>query len=226
MNFKSHFFYWIFPGSVVLLLIAMYFSGNQLLMWILAPESNRELGLLESLQHLLLLIMAVVLGQHAWKSSFAQQRTLFAVVSAGTIFVLLEELNYFTHYWWAIQGREWHTMPKINVHNQGDLSDMFKDAGDIFLVSFFALFPLTAARSQNRWVSYFRPSRLFVLSLLTALLTSRLAHFLEENHAPANNYFSTSMGEYRELFVYWIWLLYCWVLTRYRQWPQAAEGRL
>jgi len=223
MSFKQHFVYWIFPTTVVSLLIAMYFSQQPTLMWIMAPEVNRELGLLESLQHLLLLIMAIVWARAAWKSQIGTERALYILIGAGTAFVLLEELNYFTHYWWAINGWDFDTLPGINVHNKGDLSDNFKDAGDIFLIGFFVLFPLAAARIDNAWVNYLRPSRMFILALICALLTSRMAHFLEESYAPENNYFSANIGEYRELFVYWIWLLYSWILTQYRQWPLKAK---
>ncbi len=223
MNIKQHIVYWGIPTVVVSSLIAMYFSGNDTLMWNMAPEVNRELGLLESLQHLLLLVMAIVFARAAWRSQISLERALFTVVSLGMVFVLLEELNYFTHYWWAINGWYFATMPGVNVYSKGDVSDNFKDAGDIFLVTFFVLFPLVAARINNAWVKYLHPSRMFILAIIIAVLTSRMAHFLDENYAPQNNYFTDSMGEYRELFVYWIWLTYSWVLTHYRQWPLAQD---
>lgn len=216
--------FWVLPTAVVFTLIAMYFSTNPTLMSIVAPQANRELGLLESLQHILLLIMAIVMGRAAWKSQITTERLLYAVVCLGALFVLLEELNYFTHYWWAINGWDFDTMPGVNVHNKGDVSDTFKNTGDTFLVLFFVLFPLLAARVDNAWVRYLRPTRMFILSLLFAVLMSQLAHFLDENHAPLNNYFTNSMGEYRELYVYWIWLLYCWILTHYRKWPMANKS--
>lgn len=223
MTFKQHLVFWALPTGILLALAAMYFSGHSTLMWLVAPEINRELGLLESFQHLLLLIMAILLARHAWRSGIPGERKLFALVAAGTTFVFLEELNYFTHYWWAINGWDWSTRPSVSVHNQGDLSDIFKDLGDIFLVVFFVIFPLAAAKVENVWVKYLRPSRMFILSLLAAVLTSELVHFLDDNHPPQNNYLLGAFGEFREFFIYWIWLLYSWNLIQEQQWPVQDE---
>lgn len=215
------FVYWILPSVLLLIMIAMYFSGQPVLMSIVAPQFNRELGLLESVQHLMLLAISLMLFARIRHARESKEKLLFGVLLAGAVFLLLEELNYGTHYWYAITGQDWETKPIMSVHNQGDLSDIFKDTGDAVLLIFFVGFALLGGKLENKWAEYFRPQKMFVVSIICAILVSRVAHYLNQHYPPANNYFVQNMGEFREMFVYYIGLVYCWILCRNRKWPAS-----
>ncbi len=225
INWGKHFVYWIAPSLAIGVMIAMYLSDVRWLMTLVAPEVNRELGLLEGLQNLGLLLIIGLTAWRSYRSEAALERGLFLVFVAGSLFMLLEELDYGTHYWWAIQGWEMDTRPTVNIHNyQGDrYLDWFKKGGDALMVLWFVVFPWATLRSRNRWVRFLRPDRLFTLSLIAAALLSDAAHHLDDNFAPTPDYLTAAIGEFRELFTYYIWLLYLGTLTRLRSWP--GDGR-
>jgi hypothetical protein len=226
VNWGKHFVYWIAPSLAISVLVAMYFSNVRWLMTIVAPEVNRELGLLEGLQNLVLLLIIGLTVRRAYHSDAALERGLFLAFVAGSLFMLLEELEYGTHYWWLIQGWDMDARPTVSIHNyQGDrYLDWYKKGGDALMAVWFVIFPWVAARSRNRWLRFLRPSRSFILPLIAAVLLSDVAHYLSDNFPPTPNYLDATIGEFRELFTYYIWLLYLGTLTRLRTWPDDGAG--
>lgn len=227
MNWRSHLLYWIIPTLVLAGLVAMYFSNVNWLMSVLAPQFNRELGLLESLQNVLLVAIIGIVGWRMLNSSFPMERKFFALILAGSVFMLLEELDYGTHYWWLLSGGDISQQPKFSLHNIDNdrYLDVFKIGGDIVMALWFVIFAWAGARSRNVWIGLLRPSRMFTLALLAAILVSDTAHYLEETVPPKPNYLTTSIGEFRELFTYYIWLLYLGTLALHRAWPQSQQAR-
>lgn len=222
LNWRAHLIYWIAPTVVIGALIGMYFSDIGWLMSLLAPQISRELGLLESLQNLALL---GIIGMAGWRAfhAHASERVFFSLIVAGGVFMLLEELDYGTHYLWAITGWDPASRPVLNVHNKGDASDSFKNVGNIILVLWFVIFPFAGRRFDSAWVRFLRPPRQFSLAVLASFLLSDAAHWLEENAAPTPHYLPDSMSEFRELFTYYIGLLYVAILVRFRGWPGWAS---
>ena len=219
-SMPAHLVYWIFPTTVVAALMAMHFSGHPTLGGILAPRFNRELGLLENLQHAILLVVLALAATRARRATARLERAVFAVVAAGAAFMFLEEVDYGTHWWNAIHGRGDDYVP-FSVHNTGRNSDKFKKAGDATMIAFFAIFPLAAWKPWNRWIEFFRPSAWFLTSLAAMLLLSETAHALNDRGFAAESPIRDSMSEFRELFVYYVWLVYLTGLTR-RPWPAPA----
>lgn len=223
LNWRAHLLYWVIPVVVIGIMIAMYFSGIGWLMSIVAPVFSREFGLLENLQALLI---AAIIGMAGWRGlhSHSAQRIFFILVAAGSLFMLLEELDYGTHFLWAIQGWDPATRPVINIHNQGDATDKFKHAGDVILVLWFVIFPFTGRWLNGAWVRFLRPSRMFVLSVLAAYLLSRLTHWLNANMAPSPNPLDTGISEFRELFTYYIAFFYIATLAFARRWSHRRTA--
>lgn len=224
MNLRSHFLYWLLPTAVILALLGMYFSNVPWLMEILAPQVNRELGLLENLQNAVLIAIIVMMIVRAWDVAYPLERTFFGLVAAAGVFILLEELDYGTHFWWAIHGLDWGTRPVLNVHNQGENSDRFKFVGNLLLGVFFVILPWFRFAAHRVWLRFLQPNRWFLLSIVAMVLLSQLAHTLEEAVPPEPNYLDNSMSEYRELFTYYVWMLYFGALAFRRAWPGATSG--
>ncbi|MAA73502.1 MAG: hypothetical protein CMN28_02190 [Salinisphaeraceae bacterium] len=223
MKISSHIIFWVLPVAVCAALLGLYLSEIPVLMALTAPEFNREFGLLENFQNLLLLGILGCAFYGAKGSIDWLARSLFGFVAAGAVFVLLEELDYGTHHWWWINGWDMATRPGFNIHNQGDNSDLMKDTSDILLVLMFLVFPWLGRKSDNVWIRYFRPSRLFNLSLIASMLFADVAHYIGDHHPPQNHYLAPNIGEFRELFTYYIWFLYIGTLTLYRAWPGGRE---
>ena len=226
MDFRSHFVYWMLPGAVILVLLGMYFSDVPWLMEILAPRINRELGLLENLQNAVLVALIAMMAIRVRRSRQALEYGFFGLIGAASVFFLLEDLDYGTHFWWALHGLDWDTRPVLNIHNQGENSDRFKFVGNLLLGVFFVLLPWLRFPPRRVWLRFLQPNRRFLLSMLAMVLLSRLAHYLEETVPPEPNYLDNSISEYRELFTYYVWALYFGILAFRREWPggEAAAG--
>lgn len=219
---KEHLVHWVLPTMLVGGLMAMHFSADPTLGSILAPQFNRELGLLENLQHAILLVILGLAVARARRAGDRLERALFALVAAGATFMFLEEIDYGTHWWNALHGRGDDYVP-FSVHNTGANSDRFKALGDAAMIGVFAVFPLLAMRSTNRWVAFFRPSVWFLTSLVAMLVLSKTAHLLNDRGFAGGSSIRDSLSEFRELFVYYVWLVYFLELTRKRAWPGTAD---
>lgn len=218
---RKHVVYWVLPTMLVGGLMAMHFSADPTLGNVVAPRFNRELGLLENLQHAILLVilgLAVARARRAHRAMDRLERAAFAIVAAGATFMFLEEIDYGTHWWNAFHGRADDYVP-FSVHNTGRNSDKFKKAGDATMIAFFGVFPLAAWRPWNRWIELFRPSAWFLTSLGAMLVLSEIAHELNDRGFRGGSPIRDSLSEFRELFVYYVWLVYFLDLARKRARP-------
>jgi len=202
------------PAVVNLLLIGMYYSGNTALQRIVSPdlpdrEYDREFGLLENLQNLLLLatiavaIAAVVRKRERW------QRVLFAVIVAGTTVVLLEEIDYGLHYYEYLRGTSPQEIADVRgMHNVENVNDL-KKAIDVGVTLLFVVLPVVLRRSTHPLVVYFRPTLWYAATLvLMAVLSKLVAHPLENRGFGGSGTLFGNVSEFRELTLYYLALLY------------------
>lgn len=204
VDWKKLNIYLFVPLLLTAILAGMYFSHIILLQRLVCPklpplpaDSWREFGLLENVQNLLLLFMVLVLLAGVWRSTEKLQRIGFALVAAFTLFVLLEEVDYFTHWYRYFTSDiefEWFRpvplgelmaladandeVANFSLHNQGDMIKVFKFIGDFTIVFLFVLIPLVAPFIDNRYVRYAAPDRYAILTAVMMLLTSKLIHLI------------------------------------------------
>lgn len=227
-SFKAHLLYWILPSLIILLWIGLYFSGDPDLQRLSVPPwpENREFGGLENTQNVVLLIMLGMVVAGALRARASRERAVMLFFSAGVLFIFLEEIDYGLHYLDHIRGIEHHEARKVrNIHNQGDLTDVFKTISDTILVLWFFVLPWVVNERSNVWLRYFSPARMCSIAVVVMLLLSRFAHYLQDAGMGRVNgvegQLSTNISEFRELFVYWIWMLYFHRLVFRRQWPET-----
>lgn len=212
--------HFIAPMAVMCALIAMCYSGVRWLETIvvmphlegIAPASRRELGLLETLHNVLILIafIAAVRGVIRTRVPFA--RAVFAVFAAGSLFMLLEEMDYGLHYYEWIAGVAPENSVEVrNLHNQG-ISSPMKTAGNLLQILGFVVAPLALWRVRSPWVRYLVPSPYFLLTMLCALITSRIGHTFEFRAEAIG--FENNIGEFRETVTYYMAMLYVMQLAR------------
>jgi hypothetical protein len=223
MTRREHVDYWILPSLVTGLLIAAYFSGVPWLASIVSPPANRELGLLENLQNVVLIAVMVVACRGIARAPSFLPKLGFAFILLVSAFLILEEINYGQHYWNALHGIDQVELKKaLSIHNVGDNSNRFKRAGDAVIVLFFVVLPLVGAHRGPEKFRYFVPPRPIITSVVAMLVLSQLAHVLNER-ADVQGSLGKSISEFRELFTYYIGLLYVSELALRRQWPVASH---
>jgi hypothetical protein len=263
--------YVLIPLTLTTILAAMYFSHILVLHRLVSPklppllaDSWREFGLLENAQNILLLVMVVVLLVGVWRATEKLQRLAFCLVALFTLFVFLEEVDYFTHwhaYLTAEENIRWFDpMPleqllaladeneeatNFNLHNQGEMTKIFKIVGDFTIISLFVLLPLIAPYIRNRYVRYAAPEHYTILTCVLMLVMSKLIHqigkvdefLFKAVHivSKLDQYYlsnsilggweptmelgsiSSNLSEFRELNMYYLFMVYLIVLVFYRR---------
>jgi hypothetical protein len=208
--------YGALPFAVGLLFVALYFSGVELLQAIASPASEREFGLIENTQNLVLLA-AVVLCWRAGMRETERGWRLFLRLAALACFVLfMEEIDWGDHYWSVLTGSERPAGEHFNLHNRWDINRWLKKVVDVGFVVFFVLLPLGAKKLPARFRPLL-PDLHSALTLLGGLLVSQIAHWLDDAGWTHNLSLHNNISEFREVFTYWLGLLYLWELTRRRR---------
>jgi hypothetical protein len=221
----------VLPGVMSLLLIALYFSGNDYLQQWVAPKidnmplfSAREFGALEILQNILLLGIVFYAARCLVAAGdwWVKLAALFLVMVS--VFTFLEEIDYGIHvveYFTGEYGsldpegwnRNWHNKTGADgVQNVG----MVKLVAKIGLLSGFVLAPLLLFSSRNRTIRMLLPSRWTIATVVLIALLSVLAHYLDDAGysvicgEPGNLH--KNISEFRELNMYYLMLVYVAVL--------------
>ncbi|MDH3903302.1 MAG: hypothetical protein OEU84_11895 [Xanthomonadales bacterium] len=223
--------YVVLPAAISLLLMAMYFSGNAFLQSIVAPDlknmplfSSREFGALEMLQNFFLLCIIFYSLRCSIAAKDAVVKVFALLLIFVSVFVLLEEIDYgapFIEYITGVHGslaqetwdRNWHN--KTNASGVQNVSYL-KLISNFGLLTGFVLAPLLLSSSRNRTLRLLVPSRWMIATAVLIVLLSLLAHYLDDaGHSiiagnPGN--LDKNISEFRELNMYYLFLLYLAIL--------------
>lgn len=221
--------YVLLPAAAALVLLAAYYAGVPGLADIVAPAVNRELGLLEHAQALVLGALTVTTvraaGRAAPGTTARHGWLVAAAVAAG---VLLEELDYGRHHALLLAGRPeaWSAVPPPALHNRPvgrdhEVVDYLKAAANVGLALWFVLLPLVrrfgalrgsaAWQIVSRWVAPWLPSAWSAATVLVFVGVSRLAHALQDATRAAGagpRALDGNVSEFGELIVYYLVALY------------------
>lgn len=247
-QYKKWLVYGVVPTATMLLLVGMYFSHIVALQRIVCPKlpplpvnSWREFGLLEMLQNVCLMTMAGALLYGVVKLRNLRERAACALLCLFVLFVLGEEIDYGTHFYrffttergtgwfapvtqWApgvLENTAWDA-PNVNLHNRGDLTDLFKHAADTILFVLFVLFALAGPRISRPWLKRLAPDRFAILTVFLMVVLNLITHGLGEHEEHIFEkamragqtipwevgVITNNLSEFRELIVYYLFMVY------------------
>jgi hypothetical protein len=220
----------IIPCAINLLLVGMYFSGIPLLAHIIVPDmpevaQRREFGLMENLQNIYLLAMAVMgawairIKPIAWEKAVAALYTIFAA------FVFLEEIDYGLHWIEYLNGTppgEFIPVEGRNWHNEGDRTSIMKDLVTVSCILLFVIAPFAFRNSNNRLIRYLLPAKQYAAGFLGIVLISRLAHYLRDLDLGADG-IKQNVGEFRELGMYYLYMIWSYTIIFKRKLAKATD---
>jgi len=206
--------YVVIPVLLEIALILGYFFGPSWLRQIISPDINREYGLLENLQVVLLLIAIIFLGRAIPRTKASAERIILALFLVVGIFIVLEEIDYGLPFYRLMVGRP-QDAGYINIHNMGNNTSLIKHVSDIGMILLFVIAPCFMKKSRKPLIRYLRPSCYFILSMILMFFLSKFAHYLNDSTTLTGS-LSHSISEFRELFVYYIFLLYIYDLVHRR----------
>lgn len=128
---------------LTLLIYLWCFIDLESAMGILAPPRNRELGLIEIAQGVIILICLWVGIENSKKKNSTPFWLLF---SFAILFIFLEEIDYGFHYLEFILGKEPYTLNLFgfrNIHNQGSNNKWIKLLIKLCQIILFGILPFT-----------------------------------------------------------------------------------
>jgi len=221
-NLKKHFVYWILPSFITLACILIYYFDLFGLEEFIAPEINREFGLVENLQLLILLLIFFVATKEFRIRKIKIEQYVFFIVAAISIFLFLEEIDYGLHYYDYFTGKSQTTQVKIfdkqirNIHNNGPLQNLFKLVAYVFIVVFFVIFPFVPSGKKEKFpiLNFLSPSRFIVTTALCLLFLNQFALYLYHLYNSPNRSLSGNVSEFEEIMIYYIIFLYICEMTK------------
>ena len=194
------------------LCIAIYawsFLALDSAMKLLAPPINRELGLIEISQSLLLM---VGIGLGLTNARKKKSKIFWLVLSLILIVVFLEEIDFGLHYLEFLLGKDPYALNIFgfrNVHNQGNNNSLIKLIILIPQMIFFGVLPFTRIKYPAKAYGFFYLFITLSEPIINWILLKELSD-LESKLYDA----SQLLGELRELAYYLMLLLF---ITEYRE---------
>src|SRR5215213_6976198 len=224
-NLKNHLIYWILPSVVTLSCILFFFLDWFGLSELMAPEINREFGVVENLQLVILILIFICSIKGIRKRETKIEKYGYLFVAAVTSFVFLEEIDYGLHYYDYFTGKSKEGITRVavfhhkirNIHNEGKITlNLFKLASYAVIVACFVVLPLLPATVKKRFslLSYFAPSRFIVTTAISLLVLNQIALYLYKNYDYSNPSLNNNVSEFEELMTYYIIWLYIRELIR------------
>lgn len=209
-------------------MVLMYFSGVPLLHQIIAPSikgmygnSQREFGLLENLQNLILLTMVFVAARATLQPRRLIERIAFGGVTAFAILVFLEEIDYGLHiYEWVSGVHADDARETRNLHNVGDRTDIIKKIVDLGIFVLFVVVPWVFHNSPKPLIRHLVPDRFSTATVICSVLVSQFAHLLDDLGFDEGGDMRSNISEFREFFTYWLFALFLIELTK-RNWGNS-----
>lgn len=225
VSFSKHFLYWILPSAITLTCIFIFFFDLFGLSKVIAPEFNREFGVVENLQLILLLIVSVIAYKGIRSSTNKNARRVFRVIAAMSVFMFLEEIDYGLHYIDYINlPAEQVTSTMLidydteirNLHNNGKGQNISKLIAYSLVIICFVIVPLIPGKVKNRYpvIKYLSPSLFIVSTAISILIINNIALYLYQNYEYTNQALKGNVSEFEEIMIYYIFLVYIGELVR------------
>jgi hypothetical protein len=207
-----HLRYWIIPFLVLIPLLIMYFSGVKSAQELVCPSVNWELGIVENLQILLLIMILVICVMAIFKKKTSIEKVLFSFLSVFALFVLLEEIDYGAHFMRFFKGRTdtffVDMTGKANVHNLGNNAKVFKRSIYPLMLVLFIITPFYVHKFKNPILKYLIPNKWFIVTAIITIFSYAVPRLLVDFNILEDGGFGVNIGEFSEIMVYYIFFLY------------------
>lgn len=215
---QKHFYYWVLPLLSISLLIFANYSGIGFLKTLVSPAINREFGLLENLQLVVLAIIFFVTLTAISKKRTIIENLGYAFLSLLFVVAFLEEIDYGIHYYeyFFNNGVEDKSIVR-NIHNQGENNYYLRQTTYVVMVLCFVVLPLLKDKIKSPFIQYFCADKLIVASFAVYLFIGQLARWLPKLGMEINESLRGNHQEFEELTFYYIILLYLFEISRLKE---------
>jgi hypothetical protein len=227
INNSIHFAYWQFPLLFGLFLVLMNYSGISFLTELVSPDVNREFGLLEHLQLLLIAASFVYVLKSIRLKEFWFEKLSYVLLALFFLLLFLEEIDYGIHYYeFFVKGVREDKSVIRNFHNQGDNNYYLRQASYVVMVLLFVVMPFFKSKIKNNLVNHFAASHYIIYSFLVYLFIGQVSRWLPKLGMPVNESLRGNHQEFEELILYYIILLFVYEVAVSKKALFTAKGKL
>ncbi|MFC1746618.1 hypothetical protein ACFL35_21680 [Candidatus Riflebacteria bacterium] len=224
LDLHRHFYYWILPGLITLPMVFLYFSGIPIAEELIAPAINRELGLLENAENIIIIAIIVVAIIGFRRKTIYVERAAFVFIALFSLFIFLEEIDYGLHYYEFLMKKPEKQQIKIrNIHNIGEITDIIKGVVDATIILFFVFGPFVLQKIKHPVIRYLVPDVCTVGTALSMVAVSKFAHLLDSMGLNQNGSLDKNISEFREFFIYYLFLVYLVEIVFRRKFDEEKE---
>ena len=210
MTLKEHLVYYILPIMVSWTLAFIYFAGPRWMQDLVAHSYNREFGLLENLENLLLLLIIIISFTLLRRSGNGAMKIIYMLCLLASVFMLLEEIDYGYHFWNYFNGiRPQDDLVIHNIHNQGkNTIKILMWVCYAIILLFIMIMPHLKKDRLPVWIMNLIPSIKLHFTVLSIPLISRIPHILNNMNFETNQSLYHNLSEFEELAIYYVFFLF------------------
>jgi len=215
---KKHLLYWLLPALLIIIYMIIYFFDLFGVSYIIAPNINREFGLLENTQLIIIIGIMIIATQGFFTSSNKFKKLIMLLAFFISVFLFLEEIDYGDHFVKYFSNEipqkiteSYKNKHFRNIHNNGKLTEYFKLTAYIIFGMLLMIYPylLKKFKIKNPYILWFKPSGYLVYTLLVMIFINQLALFLDKHFKAAHIHaLNSNVSEFEEVFIYLIMFLY------------------
>jgi len=192
--------------------MGFYFSEVPVLVNFIAPKENREWGILENLQLVIIFCIFLLSIYGSFKKARLLQKLGFCFVAFFAIFIFLEEMSYGVHLSQLLGGSEETYLskyiPNNGIHSQGNNALLFKRTVKIIMALIFVIAPFFKSKIKNPYIRYVIPlPQILILAFLT-LLVEYVPRLIVAFELRKDGGLGRNIAEFSEVMVYYIFLIY------------------
>lgn len=213
MGWKDHLLYWGYPLIVSFILMMCYFQGPDWIQELAASSYNREFGLVENTQNILLLFTSYVAFRLFRIPHSRWLRIAYLLIFLTALFVFLEEIDYGHHYINYINDAGADQLRiNHNIHNIPNVNNQLRLFFYCLIAIFIIILPFFPSRRLPRLLTHFVSNIRLQLTVLAFLVISKMAGTFNNLSDRTNMALNGNISEFEELPLYYLFLMYVYSL--------------
>jgi hypothetical protein len=177
---------------------------------IVAPATNREFGLLENSQNVLLLLASIFSFRLFRLPGTVLIKLIYLLVFIASVFTFLEEIDY-GHHFWAYYKTGEQSAVNYNVHNIGNTNNQLRFAFYLLVACFVLVMPFLPRLPTE--IRRFSAPKKMILTVFVLFVVAGLAAFLKQQVGIGyEKSLKGNVSEFEEFCLYYLLFVYVYVM--------------
>jgi hypothetical protein len=190
-----------------------YFQGPDWLQELAASSNNREFGLVENTQNVLLILTNYVALRLLMIRHSGWVKLAYMLIFLTALFVFLEEIDYGHHYINYINNAGADQLRvNHNLHNIPDVNNHLRLFFYCLIAIFIIILPYFSSSRLPSLLNHFASDIRLQLTVLAFLVISKVAGIFNDLSNFTNMALHGNISEFEELPLYYLFLIYVYKL--------------